>query len=67
MLVQQGYTNNQCRRDLRYIKQWSCQIGEWREGKKRRAAPATANDRGYADRQDDPQAITISGDAGAGS
>jgi hypothetical protein len=65
MLVQPGYTNNKCRRDLRILSNGRA---SWRvERQERRAAPATAAGRGYADRQDDPQAITISDDAGAGS
>ncbi len=67
MLVQPGYTSNKCRRDLRILSNGRARLASGEKEAWRKAAPATVAGRGYADRHSDPQAVTISDDAGADS
>jgi hypothetical protein len=54
MLVQPGYTNNQCRRDLSILSNGRARLASGE--KERREGRPGDGCRGYADRQDDPQA-----------
>ncbi len=67
MLVQPGYTSNECCGDMSILSNGRARLASSKRSEEEKGGPGDGYRPGGADRQYDPQAVTTSDDVGAGS